>query len=82
MKTTVTKEKFRQIFGVYKFKEIIKPAINLFLQTLVLSIVGFTSQLAMSLYNKSYHIDGTYSGSYFYTIAKILTVYKIFMFIP
>lgn len=82
MKTTVTKEKFRQIFGVYKFKEIIKPAINLFLQTLVLSIVGFTSQLAISLYNKSYHIDGTYSGSYFYTIAKILTVYKIFMFIP
>ncbi len=76
------KNRIKSIFGVKDFKYIFKLTLPIFIQTLFFALVSVVGSLATSLYLKVWHIDGSYNGYYFYTFAKILTVYKILTFIP
>ncbi|WP_170178323.1 MATE family efflux transporter [Metamycoplasma neophronis] len=82
MLKTGVKTKLKQIFGIRDFKYIFKLTLPIFIQTLFFALVSVVGSLATTMYYKVWHIDGSYNGYYFYTFAKILTVYKILTFIP
>ncbi|QSF13930.1 MATE family efflux transporter [Mycoplasma sp. Mirounga ES2805-ORL] len=73
---------FKDFFGVYKYKLLLKQAIILFLQTLALSLVSLGTSLVLTFYNRVWHIDNSYNGMYFYSISKVYTTYRIILFTP
>ncbi|AXE61023.1 hypothetical protein DA803_02930 [[Mycoplasma] phocae] len=82
MKNGLLREKTKIFFAVKDFKFIFKLTLPIFIQTLFFSIISLIGSLAVSFYQRVYHIDGSYNGYYFYAISKIITVYKILVFIP
>lgn len=54
----------------------------MFIQTFFLAIITFVTSLAVAIYGKVWHIDGSFSGRYFYLTSKINTIFKIIMFLP
>ncbi|MBN0970494.1 MATE family efflux transporter [Mycoplasma phocoeninasale] len=82
MKNKLYRKTVKNFFAVKDFKFIFKLTLPIFIQTLFFALISLVGSLATSFYQRVYHIDGSYNGYYFYTISKILTVYKILVFIP
>ncbi|WP_373440745.1 MATE family efflux transporter [Metamycoplasma equirhinis] len=82
MQNDSIKTRIINLLKIRDFKYIFKLTLPIFVQTLFFAIVSILGSLASTLYLRVYHIDGSFNGYYFYTIAKILSVYKILTFVP
>ncbi|TPE57730.1 hypothetical protein FJO69_00840 [[Mycoplasma] falconis] len=83
MQTTKNKQNWiKNLFKINDFKYIFKLTLPLFIQTFFFACVALIGSLASTIYNKIYHLDGSYNGAYFYTFSKIISVYKVITFIP
>lgn len=77
-----SKNKLKNLFQEYKIKPLLKAGFIMFIQTFLFTIITFITSLALALYGKVWHIDGSFNGRYFYLTSKINSAFKTIMFLP